>query len=174
MVKMADYIEDVGKIVQKLEEFGLWPVLVGGMALVILGSRRVTRDFDFLVSVNKEQIKSLTEIFYKMNFELASKIDAKGNITRTIDNAKIAEVRLHLDTPLSAHFLNHQTGLRIDILFDFPLPARELASRAEIKKIRSYIFRIASKKDLLRLKEMAHQDRSLATDAQDVEFLKKL
>lgn len=174
MVKTTNYIEEVGQIVQKLESLRLSPVLIGGMALVILGSRRVTRDFDFLVSINKEQTKSLTEIFYKRNFELASKMDEQGNIIRTIDNAKIAAVRLQLDAPSSAFFLNRQTGLRIDLLFDFPLPAQELASRAEIKKIRSYVFRIASKKDLLRLKEMANQDRSSAADAQDLEFLKKL
>lgn len=174
MVKMADYIEEVGQIIQKLEALGLSPVLIGGMALVILGSRRVTRDFDFLVSVDKEQKRSLTEIFYKRNFELASKIDKDGNITATIDNSKIAAIRLNLDAPASAHFLNRRTGLRIDLLFDFPLPAQEVAERADTKKIRSYTFRIASKEDLLRLKKMAHQERSLAADAQDLEFLKKL
>lgn len=174
MVKRDDYIEEVGRIVQKLEGLGLEPVMVGGMALVVLGSRRVTRDFDFLVSPRKEQTNALTQIFYKRRFELASKMDKEGNILQTIDNPKIAAIRLRLDTPESAHFLNRQTGLRIDLLFDFPLPASELARRAQIKKIRSYTFRIASKEDLLRLKEIARQDRSLAADIQDLEFLKKL
>jgi hypothetical protein len=42
-----DHLQAVGKIVRAL---GLEPVLVGGMALVVLGSRRVTRDFDFVIA----------------------------------------------------------------------------------------------------------------------------
>ena len=42
----SDYLEDVGAVSKALSRLGLTPVLVGGMALVILGSRRVTRDFD--------------------------------------------------------------------------------------------------------------------------------
>ena len=37
-----------------LDDLGLEPVLVGGMALVVLGSRRVTRDYDLVVDdINK-------------------------------------------------------------------------------------------------------------------------
>ena len=46
----SDYLDEVGAIVTELRDLGLAPVLVGGMALVILGSRRVTRDFDFVIA----------------------------------------------------------------------------------------------------------------------------
>jgi len=173
MARTTDYIAVVGQIVEELEALGLTPVLIGGMALVILGSRRVTRDYDFLVSNYADNPERLIKVFYKKGFELASKIDSEGNIVATLDNEKIAAVRLRLDAPSSAYFLNRQTGLRMDLLFDFPLPAAEIASRAQIKKVRSYGFRIASKEDLLKLKEIAYKDRSLSTDAQDLEFLKK-
>lgn len=42
----ATHLESVGSVVGALTDLGLSPVLVGGMALVVLGSRRVTRDFD--------------------------------------------------------------------------------------------------------------------------------
>ncbi len=174
MTEPADYIEEVGQIVEALEELGLTPVLIGGMALVILGSQRITKDFDFLVSDEKQKQDSLVEIFYRRGFKLASRVDKNGEIVRTIDNKKIAAARLRRDSPSSIYFLNKKTGLRIDLLFDFPLPAGEIASRAEKKKIRSFVFHIASKKDLLRLKEIAYKDRALAADAQDLEFLKKL
>ncbi len=174
MADISDYIEDVGKIVESLERLGLTPILVGGMALVILGSRRVTRDFDFLVSAQKLDHQALLEVFYKKGFELASHIDKQGEIVRTVDNLKIAIIRLRLDSPSSIHFVNRKTGLRIDLLLDFPILASEIAPNASTKKLKSYTFHIASKKDLLRLKEIAHKDRSLATDAQDLEFLKKL
>ncbi|OGQ45180.1 MAG: hypothetical protein A3H42_02365 [Deltaproteobacteria bacterium RIFCSPLOWO2_02_FULL_46_8] len=173
MAKTTDYIKTVGQIVEALEKLGLTPVLIGGMALVILGSRRVTRDYDFLISYDIRSLAALVNIFYKKGFELASKINDNGDIVSTIDNEKIAGVRLRLDAPSSVHFLNRKTGLRVDLLFDFPLPAGEVASRAQIKKVRSTIFHVASKEDLLRLKEIAHKDRSLATDAEDLKFLKR-
>ena len=46
----VDHLQTVGEIVQSLRALGLEPVLVGGMALVVLGSRRVTRDFDFVIA----------------------------------------------------------------------------------------------------------------------------
>ena len=40
----VDRLRAVGESVRGLSGLGLEPVLVGGMALVVLGSRRVTRD----------------------------------------------------------------------------------------------------------------------------------
>lgn len=175
MTKISNYIEEVGQLTMELEVIGLIPVLVGGMALVILGSRRVTRDFDFLIPTTEaNQQAALLKIFYQRGFELAAKVNKEGDIIRTINNPKIAAIRLRLDSPSSIYFLNKKTGLRIDLLFDFPLPASAIARRAQKKKIRSFTFYIASQEDLLRLKEIAYQDRASAADAQDLEFLKKL
>lgn len=174
MNNASNYIEAVGQIVEELERLNVMPILVGGMALVILGSSRVTQDFDFVISKDVLNYETLLEVFYKNGFELASKVDESGKILTTIDNQRVAAIRLRLDAPASVYFLNHKTGLRIDLLFDFPVSANELAGRAQKKKIRSYTIRVADKKDLLRLKEIAHKDRGLAADAQDLEFLKKL
>ena len=174
MPDSSPYLQQLGKLLPDLEEIGLQPVLVGGMALVILGSRRVTEDYDFVISQEGLNRKDLMKVFYRNGFELASKIDKNGAIIDTIDNQNVAAARMAIDTPASIYFLNKKTQLRIDLLFDFPLPAKELIRRAEKKKIQSCVFRVASKEDLLRLKEIANQDRNLATDAQDLEFLKNL
>jgi len=168
------FLNVVGEIIKKLEDLKLTPVLVGGMALVILGSQRVTKDFDLLIYEEARNLKQLVEIFYFHELELVSKINKLNEVTRTIDNSKIAYSRLQIDKPKSAFFYNSKTGLRIDLLFDFPLPAIEIAKKAKKKKIRSYTFTIASIKDLIRLKEIACQNRKLASDAQDLEFLKNL
>ncbi len=174
MNKTAAYIKTVGKIIQELDKLGSTPILIGGMALVILGSQRVTKDFDFLLSEKVRSQKELVAIFYKHGFELASKIDKLGHITNTIDNPRVASVRIRLDVPESIHFLNRKTGLQIDLLFDFPLPADTLFSHAQRQTIQSYVFYIASKEDLLRLKAIARSRRKSAGDAQDLEFLKTL
>jgi hypothetical protein len=167
------FIEDVGQIVRGLTDLGLEPVLVGGMALTLLGSDRVTQDFDFVVGALENRFKDLIAIFYDRGLELATRLDGQGKITATLDNRHVAAARLSLDRPVSVYFLNPKTGLRVDVLFDFPIPAQELAVNAKKLKVLSQVIPVASIKDLLRLKEIAVASRSKPGDAEDIEFLKK-
>jgi hypothetical protein len=165
-------VDAVAHVTSGLERLGLQPVLVGGMALVLLGSQRVTQDFDFVIRHPGELIEKVVDLFYSRGVELVSKLNAAGEVTATIDNRKVAAVRLKLDAPSSAFFFNRTTLLRIDLLFDFPVAAAELAANAVETKIRGRVLNVASAEDLLRLKEIAAKKRSAAGDTQDIEFLK--
>jgi hypothetical protein len=171
MPEAVDHFDEVANLVDSLTELGLEPILVGGMAMVIAGSRRVTRDFDFVIARPGDLLQQLVECFYERGLELASRVTTDGDITATIDNVRVATTRLRLDAPASAYFLNPETGLRVDLLFDFPLSAAELAKRAHRTKIRSRVLKVASEDDLLRLKKMARADRSAPGDAEDIAFL---
>lgn len=163
--------DEVVRLTDGLERLGLKPVLVGGMALVLLGSQRVTQDFDFVIRHPGELVGNVVDAFYGRGLELVSKLNAAGEVIATIDNRRAAAVRLKLDAPPSAFFFHHTTLLRIDLLFDFPIPAAELAATAVETKIRGRVLNVASATDLLRLKEIAAAKRSAAGDAQDIEFL---
>ncbi|MBK9373958.1 MAG: hypothetical protein IPN03_09550 [Holophagales bacterium] len=171
MKEPTAHLDAVGSVVEALAELALPPVLVGGMALVMLGSRRVTRDFDFLIARPGEALGPLVDAFYDRGFELASGVSAEGEVTATISNRRVAAARLRLDAPASAYFLAPETGLRVDLLFDFPLPAAELARRATTFKVRTKAWRVASEADLLRLKKLAQASRSSPGDAEDIAFL---
>jgi hypothetical protein len=164
-------LDGAGAVLEALRELGFNPVLVGGMALVILGSRRVTRDFDFLIEAPGERLADVVDVFYDRGFELVSRLDATGNVTATIDNRRVASIRIRADGPASVYFFNAATRLRIDLLFDFPLPARDVARAAVDMKILGHVFAVASPADLLRLKQIARAARAFAGDAQDIEFL---
>lgn len=155
-------------MVEALAELALEPVLVGGMALVVLGSRRVTRGFDFLIARPGEALGALVEAFYDRGFELASQVSAEGEVTATIGNRWVAAARLRLDAPASAYFLAPETGLLGDLLFDFPLPAAALGRRATTCNVRAKAWRVASEADLLRLKKLAPASRSSPGDAEDI------
>ncbi len=71
MTDPVDHLQAVGEIVQALRGLGLEPVLVGGMALVILASRRVTRDFDFVISHPGDRLPRMFDVFYDRRLELA-------------------------------------------------------------------------------------------------------
>ncbi len=167
----SDFLEDAGAVSKALSGLGLTPVLVGGMALVILGSRRVTRDFDFVIARPDNRREDLLAVFYDRGLELASRVSADGDVVATIDDPKTAAIRLRIDGPASASFFNPKTRLRIDLLFDFPIPAAELSKTATTMKVRSQVLHVASERDLLRLKRIAKAERSWAGDAQDVAFL---
>ena len=167
----VDHLQAVGEIVQDLRALGLEPVLVGGMALVVLGSRRVTRDFDFVIAHPGDRLARTIRLFYDRGLELVSRLNEEGQVISTITERKVAATRLRLDAPASAYFFNAETGLRVDLLFDFPIPAAKLAEHATRIKIRTQVFDVASVQDLLRLKRIAKAARSAPGDAEDIAFL---
>jgi hypothetical protein len=167
----TSHLDVVGRVVGALTQLGLDPVLVGGMAMVTIGSRRVTRDFDFVIAHPKDRLQPLVELLYDRGLELASRLNDEGDVTATIDNRRVAAIRLRLDAPLTASFYAPETGLRIDLLFDFPLPAATLAAAATTTKLRSTLLHVASEADLLRLKKIAQAGRSSPGDAEDIAFL---
>ena len=171
-MQKTDQIEKMLALVEAFESENLSPILVGGMALVLLGSQRITKDFDFVIARQDAVIETTVDIFYKHSFELISKFTPNREILRTIDNPKVASVRLKLDAPDSAFFFNKDLRMKVDVLIDFPIPAKELVSRAQKIKLRSTSIRIPCKEDLIRLKEIAYADRKSASDAQDLEFLR--
>ena len=171
MPEPVDHLQTVGEIVEDLRVLGLEPVLVGGMALVVLGSRRVTRDFDFVIAHPGDRLARTISLFYDRGFELVSRLNEMREVISTIANRKVAAIRLRVDAPVSAYFFNARTGLRVDLLFDFPIPAAKLAGRATRTRIRAHMFNIASERDLLRLKRIAKAARSAPGDAEDIAFL---
>ena len=98
----AAELNEVARVAGGLRAMGLEPVLVGGMALVLLGSRRVTRDFDFVIPHPGDRVSALVDLFYDRGFDLASQVDDAGDIVATIDNRRVAGTRLTLDAPASA------------------------------------------------------------------------
>ena len=169
-----DMLDEVGAITRQLGDLGLVPVLVGGMALVVLGSRRVTRDFDFVIAHPGPRLAAVVKALYDRGLELAARVDSTGDITATIDNRRVATARLEIDSPTSAFFLNPGTSLRIDLLFDFPVAADTLAARAKSMRIRSHLFHVASPQDLLELKRTAISARSAPGDTEDLAYLERL
>jgi hypothetical protein len=173
MARDADPLKEIFPLLSALEDEGLLPVLVGGMALVVLGSQRVTKDFDFLVS-SADLSRDLVGMIYRQGYELVTKFNKAGEVERTIDNPRVADARLKLDKPQSVFFYNWKTGLRVDLLLNFPLPTRDIADRAATIGKKPRTLRVAAPEDLLRLKEIAYADRKSAADAQDLEFLRNL
>lgn len=171
MAEPAGHLQAVGELIEELRAIGLTPVLIGGMALVVRGSRRVTNDFDLVIAHPGNRLDALLERLYARGLELVSRLDDAGNVIATIDKRAVAASRLRIDKPASAYFYNAETALRVDLLFDFPMDAATLAGRATKMKIQSRVFAIACDEDLLALKRIAAAARTAPGDAEDIAFL---
>lgn len=172
MSSTVDPLDLVVAVTEGLRGIGLDSVLVGGMALVVLGSRRVTRDFDFVVPAPGDRLPDVVTVMYGHGLALVSRLDADGHVTATIDNERVAGARLRIDRPVNASFHHSTSGVRLDLLFDFPVAASELVTRATRLRLRNHHVLIASEEDLLRLKEIAAAARRAPGDAEDIAFLK--
>ena len=64
MTTPAEHLDRVADVVATLRALGFTPVLVGGMALVALGSRRVTRDFDFVLGHPGARLRQVVAALY--------------------------------------------------------------------------------------------------------------
>ncbi|HEU4338813.1 MAG TPA: nucleotidyl transferase AbiEii/AbiGii toxin family protein [Planctomycetota bacterium] len=174
MAGNEDHLEAVESLAGALESTGFEPVLIGGMALVILGSRRVTEDFDFVVSTQGRDMKELMGVMYRHGLELVTRFNGVGDVVRTVDDPRVAAAKARAESPKSLFFAHDGTGLRIDLLLDFPFPAHALHERARKVTLKSRPVHVAAPEDLLKLKEVASSDRKLSADAQDLDFLRNL
>ncbi len=173
MARDADPLGELFPLLNALEKKGLQPVLVGGMALVVLGSQRITKDFDLLVC-STGLSPDLVGVIYGHGYELVTKINKAVDVEGTIANRTAAAARLKLDRPRRVFFYNREIRLRVDLLLDFPLPTGSIAVRAVKIGKALHMLRVATPEDLLHLKEIAYADRKSANDAQDLEFLRNL
>lgn len=117
-----------------------------GRSPCALGSRRVMRDFDLVIARPGERLARVIALLYDRGLELVSGLDEAGDVRSTISNRRVAIARLRLDAPASASFYDRKDGLRVDILFDFPLTAAELTENATQLRIRSHRFLVASER----------------------------
>lgn len=128
----VDHVRAVGEIVQGLRALGLEPVLVRGMALVVLGSRRVTRDFDFVIAHPDDRVDRTVDLFYDHGLELVSRLNEMGEVISTIANRKVAAIRLRLDAPETAYSSTGRPAFALTFCSTSPFPPRSsLSMRGE-------------------------------------------
>lgn len=161
-------------LVGDLETAGYESVLVGGMALVTMGSQRLTRDFDLMISDPDPTREQLVRVMYRRGLELVTKFSPAGEVLRTVDSVDLAITKIKMKTLRSMPFFDWTTMLRVDLLIDFPVSAREVREHAIRVTVEGGTIHVASREDLIRLKEMAQRDRTSAGDAQDLEFLRRI
>jgi hypothetical protein len=63
------------------------------MALVVLGSRRITRGFDFVVPTPAGYRRQVVDVLFDHGLEWASRLNDTGDVAATIRNRRVADSR---------------------------------------------------------------------------------
>jgi len=168
-------LKTLAKLVRRLRKAGYEPVLVGGMALVVYGSSRVTFDTDLLTRrpTDLDEAKRLMTAAVGAGFVYLTKFDKDRNPVSWIDAPSVAAARLMIDAPDTCFLWNKQAQMRVDILLDFPIPASEALEDGKAVTIGSnQVLAVASLPTLARVKELAMRDRRRPEDALDLAFIR--
>jgi hypothetical protein len=110
---------------------------------------------------------------YDRGLELVSRLTQDGDVAATLGNRRVAAARLRIDAPPTAYFYRAATGLRVDLLFDFPIAAATLSARSIRARIGKHSLQVARESDLLELKKIAAANRQRPGDAEDIAFLER-
>lgn len=168
-------IRALSNVIRNLRDIGIEPVLVGGMALVMLGSRRITQDTDLVIKKPEtlDEAKKLTGAMFGAGFRYVTRIKKGEEPTSWIDNANIAAARQQIDEPDTIFFWHPELKMKIDLMMDFPFHAREAMEAAETVYLKGDPVKRASLEVLKKMKEIAVRDRKDPRDVQDLDFIKK-
>ncbi len=160
----------VSRALEALQERGIRPVVVGGVAMILHGSDRSTKDADFLVG-RASQWEEVMSGLYAAGFCLITKLNEDGSPRRILREEVIAKLKAREELPDSLFFWHPEEQLRLDVLVDFPVPASGVAERAEAQVLAGVSILVASRADLKEMKIRALMNRDSAKDSIDFMFL---
>ncbi len=170
------------ELLKRISNEGIPFVLVGGTALRMYNSPRVTYDID--LSVRITDADNIVNLLYGYSFFLVKAVkETSCSIALTareglewVDKEKAGSVSFiqTQSTPVTPEIshLDIIAGSQIDILFELSVPFPRLLEHARTIQLEDFSFKVASPGDLISLKK-ARTDFS-AADEEDIRFLEGL
>ncbi len=157
-------------------------VVVGGVAMRLYNSPRVTHDID--IAARTLDLDKIISLMYRNSYYLITGMhedavsialtedDAESWLERTkagsISFVMLSVVPQHEKVPMDCIDVSSQ----VDVLFELGIPIMRLKEHARIINLGDLSFRVASIEDLITLKEQ-RSDKSF-TDEEDIRFLENL
>jgi hypothetical protein len=170
------------EVLKLLADSDIPGVVVGGTALRLYGSPRVTHDIDLAVPIL--EIDTLVELMYVKGYYLVARVNEKTctvvpgpeEALDWIEREKVGSISLIALTspPVSSEIPHEQVDITTQVYFLFEpgIPFSHLIDRAQRIELDSFSFLVASPEDLLVMKE-DRKDKTAAARA-DIQFLRGL
>jgi len=159
----------VKEVLKPFTKEGINYCIIGGLAVISYGVRRGTSDFDIVIS--EENIEKALKIIYEKGYKLITNIDEKKKklyYCKTLNQA-LAYVRLLLPKVIKVN-KGGLNGMFGDIWINIGIPYKKLEMDAQKFNLYGERVRIASVKDLIKLKKYSGR----TVDKLDVYELRKI
>lgn len=141
-------------------------VIVGGIALNLLGSMRSTNDLDILVEMSDENLKKVVTVLKKLGYKVKQPVDPIG-----IADQKIREEWIRGKHLKTLNFYRGADALEeVDIIIDTPVTYEEALKDLQNVAVERINLPVISIDALIRMKKKAAR----TIDKLDVELLKGL
>ena len=143
-------------IFQALETGRVRYVAVGGIATILHGVIRLTRDIDLVVDLDPVEARRAIEVLGSLGFTPSVPIRAD----EFADPARRASwVREKHMVVLSLH--DPRGYVAVDLFVEYPMDFEQLWARSEVMQVGETSIRVASLDDLIRLKREAGRPQDL-------------
>jgi hypothetical protein len=138
-------------------------VVVGGFATVLHGHARLTADIDLVVDLAPDEAKKAVETLTRLGFRARAPVDPLAFADAMVRRQWIKEKGMRVFSLWDPS----NPMVEVDLFAEHPIDFEELWNHAEIIKLTRALVRIASIRDLIRLKRIAGRPQDLA----DIEAL---
>jgi predicted nucleotidyltransferase len=154
---------DAAALLRRLSDAGVDFVVIGGIAAVLHGSARLTRDLDILFAPDESNLFALGQVLIELNAKLRGVDD---DVRFVPDDGTLRSVQLLTLTTDVGWLDVHRRP-------DGAPPYATLKRRAESKDLDGFSVLVAAPDDLLAMKRAAGRPQDLI-DVEELEAIKRL
>lgn len=140
-------------------------VLVGGIAVNLLGFLRSTADMDILVEMSNNNLRKVVTILKKKGYQVKQPVDPME-----IANEKTRQDWIHNKHMKAFNFYKEDELKEVDIIIESPVPYEEAKKNTLKIRIGNMILPIISIDNLVKMKK----NTGRSVDKFDIEELKKI
>lgn len=150
------------KVFRLLNEHEVRYVIVGGIAVILHGSPRLTADLDIVIDLEPVKAGRAIDVLQRAGFRAEIPVDIREFADETVRRSWMAEKHMKA---LSLHDLDTPPTV-IDILAESPIAFEDLYRRANLISLDEMTLRVASIPDLIVLKRLSGRPEDLSDIAE--------
>jgi len=150
------------KVFRLLNEHEIRYVIVGGIAVILHGSPRLTADLDIIIDLEPVRAGQAIEVLQRAGFMAEIPVDIREFANEKVRRRWMAEKHMKA---LSLHDREMPPTV-IDILAESPIEFEDLYQRAKLISLDEMTLRIASIPDLIVLKRLSGRPEDLSDIAE--------
>ena len=140
-------------------------ILVGGIAVNLLGSMRGTADLDILVEMSDDNLKKIVKILKKYGYRVKQPVDPLR-----IADKKTREDWIKNKNMKALNFYKEDELKEVDIIIESPVSFEEANKKPVVIEVDDLILPVISIDNLIKMKEKTGR----AVDKLDIEELKMI